>query len=269
MQENKDKLSEALKRAQTEREQIYKKAASPLNGKYVAPSVPKKAEAARNGVDSRLVAYTDANSPVAEQYRSLMTYVLSMPNADLLKVIAITSSSPGEGKTITALNFAIVLSRNLGKKVLVIDGNFRKPTVDLYLNINAEKGFSEVLAGISEVSEVIKETSIPNLFCIASGQIEINPVELLGSPKVANVLSKIKNRFDYIIIDTPAVIPYADARLISKISDGVILTIKAEKTSREVINRSEFLLKEAGAKLLGAVLTNIQYHIPEYIHKYL
>lgn len=267
--DNKDKLSEALKRAQQECEQNSKKAEPILNGKYIAPIAPKKLEAEGIGIDARLVSYADPKSPVAEQYRGTMTHMMALPNISNIKIIMITSSSSQEGKTITAINSAIVLAQDLGKKVLIIDANFRKPAVDSYLNIPADKGFSDLLADKADLNEIVFETPVNNLFCICAGHTEINPVELLNHAKIENILTKLKTRFDYIIIDTPAVIPCADASIIGKIADGVILVIKAEKTRREVISRSETLLKEVGAKVLGVVLTNIQYHIPEYIHKHL
>jgi capsular exopolysaccharide synthesis family protein len=269
MVNEKDKLSEALRKAQEEREKNAKKAAPPLDSEYIAPIVPKKPEAAKEGIDARLVAYTDPKSPVAEQYRNLTTHLLSLPDAATLKIFAITSSSLQEGKTITALNLAIVLAQDLEKKVLVVDCNLRRPACDLYLGITTQKGLGDILAKTALVDEVVIETGIHNLFCICAGQTEVSPTELLSSQKMEDTLTSLRNRFDYIILDTPAVIPYADPRIISKVSDGVLLVVKAEKTRREVINRTESLLKEVGAKVLGVTLTNIQYHIPEYIHKHL
>lgn len=264
-----DKFNEALKRAQEEFERKSEKAVPPLNGKYVAPIIPQKAEAERNGIDARLIAYTDPKSPVAEQYRSLATHILSAPGAKELKVLAITSSSIKEGKTLTALNLAVVLAQDLEKRVLIVDCNFRRPAVDLYLNVISQTGLSDALAGTISVKKVVMETHIERMFCIYAGKTEISPTELLSSSKMGETLAILKENFDYIILDTPAVIPYADPRLISKVSDGVLLIVKAEKTRREVVSRAESFLKEVGAKIIGVVLTNIQYHIPEYIHKHL
>ena len=272
MVDEKDKLSEALRKAQEERDKNSKKAAPspppPPISKYVA-DVPKSPEAAREGIDARLVAYTDPRSPVADQYRNLMTHLLSLPEAPTLKTLVITSSSLHEGKTITAINLAIVLSQNLGRKVLIIDCNLRRPAIDSYLGLSARGGLSNVLTGTATTDEVIIETGIHNLFCICAGEVEASPTELLSSPKLKETLDNSKNRFDYIILDTPAVIPYADPKIISKVCDGVLLVVKAERTRREVISRTESLLKAVGTKLLGITLTNIQYHIPEYIHKHL
>ncbi len=270
--DEKNKLSEALRKAHEERDKNSKKAAPPSLPpvtEYVAPTVPKRPEAAREGIDARLVAYADPRSRVADQYRNLMTQLLSLPEAAALKTLVITSSSLHEGKTITALNLAIVLSQNLGRKVLIIDCNLRRPALDSYLGLSTQKGLSDVLAGTATTDEVIIETGIHNLFCICAGEVEASPTELLSSPKLKETLDNLKKRFDYIILDTPAVIPYADPRIISKVCDGVLLVVKAERTRREVISRTESLLKAVGAKLLGITLTNIQYHIPEYIHKHL
>lgn len=266
--DEKDRLSDALKKAQQEREQNSKKADA-FYTKYIPPVIPRRMEAQKSGIDCRLVSYANPKSTVAEQYRTTVTHILALSNISNLKVIMVTSSSLQEGKTITALNLAIIMACEVGKKVLVIDGNFRNPAVDSYLNIPADKGLSDLLADKADLNEVIFESGISNLFCICAGSTEINAVELLNSAKTENVLTKLKPQFDYIIIDTPAVIPYAEPRIIGKMSDGVILVVKAERTCREVVSRSQALLREVGAKLLGVVLTNIQYHIPEYIHKHL
>ena len=110
---------------------------------------------------------------------------------------------------------------------------------------------------------------IENLTILPAGKTKHNPAELLGSGKLKNLMSVLKNKYDYVIFDTPPIVPVTDAGLIGAQADGVIVVVQANRTQRGVIKHSESLLKQAQAKLLGYILTNVQYHIPAYIYRYL
>ena len=144
----------------------------------------------------------------------------------------------------------------------------RKPGVDSLLGIRSDKGLSDVLSGRVQVRDALVKTDIANLVVLPAGQISASPNELLSSDKMKAILVELRPQFEVIILDTPAVIPYADPRILSKIVDGVIIVVKAGKTRREVVTRAESILKSVGANIMGYVLTGIEYHIPEYIHRH-
>ena len=181
----------------------------------------------------------------------------------------ITSSTNGEGKSVSAVNLGVVMAQDSGKPVLLIDCNMRKPAVDSLLGIRSDKGLADVLSGGTQLQDALVKTEIPNLTVLPAGQIASNPNELLASDKMKTILTELRPQFEAIILDTPAVIPFADPRILGKIVDGVILIVRAGKTRREVVARAESILKSVGANIMGYVLTGIEYHIPEYIHRHL
>ena len=137
------------------------------------------------------------------------------------------------------------------------------------MGISSEKGLGDLLSGKTGIPDVTAASDIKNLFLIPAGHSYGNPTELLSSQKMKDVLFELKGKYDRIILDTPAVIPFSDPRILSHIVDGTVLVIRAGKTRREVVARAESILKSVGANILGYVLTGVEYHIPEYIHRHL
>ena len=260
------KITDALKRAAEERIFKLDKANSMNSVKY--EFVAKKT--ADSAVDPRIVAFYDIHSPVSEQYRTLRTNIQGLNPAKPVKAITITSSIHGEGKTITAINLAISLARDSNnKKVILIDADLRRPKVGKYLGINSDSGLADVISNGAQVSDSLFNIGVENLDVLPAGKYLHNPGELFGSTKMINLIGALKSKYDHIIFDTPPIIPVTDAGLIGAHTDGTIMVIKSAHTQRGMINHSETLLKQAQAKLLGYVLTNIQYHIPAYIYRYL
>lgn len=260
------KLTDALKKAAQERlariERIDEK--SEVKYEFIA----KKTIDSK--IDPRIVAFYDPQSPISEQYRSLRTNIQAINSKTPLKVLTITSSTHSEGKTITAINLAISMARDLNKKrILLVDADLRRASMTKYLGIDAHPGLSDlILDGIS-VDNAILDIGIENLTILPSGKIPHNPSEILGSPKMANLIGLLKSKYDYIIFDTPPIIPVTDAGVIGAQTDGVIMVIMANRTQKGVVKHSENLLKQSHSKILGFILTNIQYHIPAYIYRYL
>jgi capsular exopolysaccharide synthesis family protein len=210
-------------------------------------------------------------SPVSEQYRMLRTNLLALNTKRPVKVVAITSSIHNEGKSVSATNLAISMAQDLNKKkILLVDADLRKSRIHKYLGLNPEIGLAEILSDGANVDDAfIKISGIENLTILPSGKMPKNPAELIGSMKFKNLLSQLKEKYDYIIIDTPPIIPVTDAGLIGSEVDGVIMVIQAGRTQKGVIKHGESLLHQANAKLLGYIVTNIQYHVPAYIYRYL
>ena len=223
-----------------------------------------------SNVDPRIVTYFDPKALITEQYKILRTNVLSLNKGKPPKVIAITSSIHSEGKTITSLNLAMTLAHSTQKpKILLIDADMRRGRVADYLGVNQEKGLSEVLQEQAATEDALFNIDIPNLTFMSAGEIPQNPSELLGSEKMKNFIFNMKKQFDHVIIDTPPIISVTDSGIVASISDGVLMVIQAGRTQRGIVRRAQELLHQAHAKLLGHVLTNIEYHLPEYIYRYL
>jgi len=216
------------------------------------------------------VSFHDSASPVTEQYRTLRTNIQAIGAKRPIKAITITSSIHGEGKTITAINLAISMANDLNKKsILLVDADLRRARISKYLGIKAELGLADLIKNGANVDEALINIGIDNLTILPAGKVPYNPAELLASTKMIHLLNALRSKFDYVIFDSPPIIPVTDAGLIGAHTDGVIMVIQANRTQKGIVRHSESLLKQAQAKLLGYILTNVQYHIPAYIYRYL
>jgi len=256
------KFSEALKKAAKERlERIEKKQIS-------QPYVVKKITDSK--FDPHIVTLYDSHSPITEQYRMLRTNLQSINPAHPPKILAITSSINNEGKTVTAINLAITLAHDLNRKnILLVDADLRKGMLPHYLGIKPETGISDILQDGVTLDSALVNIGINNLDILPSGSRKPNPAELLGSPKMKQIIADIKKRYDYIIFDCPPVIPVTDAVVVGSQCDGVVIVIQAARTQRGTVKHAQDLLRQARVEILGYVLTNIEYHIPQYIYRYL
>ena len=221
-------------------------------------------------VDPRLVTYFDPKALISEQYRILRTNILSTSAKRPVKTLVITSAVHSEGKTITALNLAMAIAQSTQKpKVLLIDADLRRGSVAKYLGVDQKTGLTEILTDKADVADVLFHIDMDNLAFIASGAVAENPAELLGSEKMKEFLAEMKTQFDYVLIDTPPIISVTDSGILGSQAEGVLMVIQAGRTQRGIVKRAEELLTQAHSKILGHVLTNIEYHLPEYIYRYL
>ena len=261
------KITDALKKAAEERMTRMEKLDQHDEVKY--HFIAQKTVESK--IDPKVVAFYEPMSPVSEQYRMLRTNLLAMNTKKPVKAIAITSSIHNEGKSVSAANLAISMAQDLNKKkILLVDADLRKSKIHKYLGLNPEIGLSEILSNGANADEAfISISGIENLTILPAGKQPKNPAELIGSLKFKNLISQLKEKYDYIILDTPPVVPVTDAGLIGSEVDGVIMVIQAGRTQKGVIKHSESLLRQANAKLLGYIVTNIQYHVPAYIYRYL
>lgn len=202
----------------------------------------------------RLIAVNDYNVAIAEEYRKLKSTIVQLVNKEPAKnFFLITSSIGGEGKSMTALNLAISLAQEHGKKVLLIDADLRKPSIAKYLGITPKDGLTEYLRTNMELDELFIETGLGGLTCLPAGKSVDNPVELYSSQRMRDLISLIKERFSdgYIIIDSSPVLPFAEARILATLVDGVVYIIKEGATSMKDIE--EGLNSLYGAKVVGLV----------------
>lgn len=188
----------------------------------------------------------------AEAYRSLRTSIKFSLIDKPIKTIVVTSSLAGEGKSTVVGNLAYSLSQD-GARVLVIDCDLRKPSIHENFLLANEKGLTDVLFGKSDLKGVPKKIE-DSLFLITAGTILPNPAEILGSKEMENLIKELKINFDYIIIDTPPILPVSDTLLLASKADATLIVVKARKTKEKMVKESYERLIEAKANVIGTVL---------------
>jgi len=196
------------------------------------------------------------DSVSSEAYRSLRTNILFASPDHPLKVLALTSAGPSEGKSLTISNLARAYAQ-LGKKTLLIDTDLRRPVLHHIFNQSREPGFTDLFMENGGYDAVIRRNVFDNLSLITAGMFTPNPAELLGSHKLMQHIDYFRNEFDMVFFDTPPIVAVTDATLIGTKMDGLLLVIKSHHTDREVLVRAVNILKNVGVKVVGTVLNDI------------
>jgi capsular exopolysaccharide synthesis family protein len=198
-----------------------------------------------------------ARNLIAEEFRIIRTQLL-FGNPELNhKVIAITSPQPGDGKTSLAVNLAISIAK-AGRRVLLIDGDLRKPDVHRIFNISDSPGFSEVIAGSHEPGAVIKRSDIDGLDVLPAGTPMTRPSELLSRPEVSRVLAALGEVYDHIILDTAPLLPVSDTHVLVGLVDGVVTSFNAE-VDRNTVTLVQDILRRSRANVIGTVMNQVKY----------
>lgn len=203
----------------------------------------------------RLIAKLEPKSPITEQYRTIRTNIQFASVDKEIKSITVTSTGPGEGKSTTIANLAVVFAQQ-GKKVLLIDADMRKPTVHYTLQLPNTIGLTNILTKQVSLKDAVRETDVEGLFAVTSGPIPPNPAELLGSASMEQLIAEITDLFDLVLFDTPPLLVVTDAQILADKTDGTILVISSGKTDREQAMKAKSMLNSTKGKLLGAVLNN-------------
>ncbi len=207
-------------------------------------------------IEARLITHLDPKSPVAEAYRTLRTNLQFSKIDRQLKTILITSTGPKEGKSTTAANLAIAMAQ-VGNKVVLVDADLRRPVIHSIFGMEKEDGITNYLMEKNHLEETIKPTFHENLFILTSGVLPPNPSELLASQKMENLLSKLQNKFDTVILDSPPVIAVTDAAVLSTKVDGTILVVSSGQTHKDALGRAYSLLNTVNTKIIGALLNGV------------
>jgi capsular exopolysaccharide synthesis family protein len=232
--------------------------------------LPYKKEKAKPGgiKDIEMINYLDPESPLSESYRNIRTSILLSTAGRPPRIITLSSARPSEGKTATAINLAIAFHQ-LGKKVLLIDGDMRKPRIHKIFRLKNTVGLSSYLVGRAKWTEIVKKTDIPNLFVIPSGPIPPNPVELLDSEMMENLLLKTASpKYDVIFLDSPPFIDIVDPILLGKLSDGMIMVTWSGKTNRNLVEKAKEKIDQFNIRLLGVVLNKVNLKGEGYGYQY-
>ncbi|MGG0739340.1 CpsD/CapB family tyrosine-protein kinase [Niallia taxi] len=203
----------------------------------------------------KLIAKYDPKSPVSEQYRTIRTNILFSSVDKEIRTIMVTSSGPGEGKSTTTANLAVVFAQQ-GRTVLLVDADLRKPTVHYTFNTLNNTGLTSVLTNQISLMEAVQEDDEKNLYVLPSGPIPPNPSELLSSRAMQNFMELALEEFDVILFDTPPVLAVTDAQILANICQGSVLVVSSGKTEKDALLKTKELLTASNGKLLGIVLNN-------------
>jgi capsular exopolysaccharide synthesis family protein len=202
-------------------------------------------------------------SIVAESYRSIRTSLLFHHSDKHTKVVLLTSPVPGEGKTETTLNLAIALAQD-GYKTLVIDGDVRKGCCHARLGLRNHVGLTNVLSGETSSSQIIQPTAINSLRLLTRGFCPPNPSELLGSNRMRRLIADMREIFDFVLIDSPPVVPVTDATVLATMSDGVLLVLHGKDSTMASARQALDRLGAVRARVLGTIINSIDLHHPDY-----
>jgi succinoglycan biosynthesis transport protein ExoP len=205
--------------------------------------------------DHRPISISEPHQFAVEIYRGLRTNMQFLGLDAPLRVIQLTSSLPGEGKTTTATNLAVVLGQ-AGQRTLLIDADLRKPRVHEVFRVPAQPGFTELLMG--EDLDLVLTDLGDNLHVVTAGAIPPNPSELLSSHRVSTVLRDLAARYDYVIVDSAPVLPVADSIALARAVDGVLVVAQANRTPKRDVREALARLEQVGATPVGVVLNRAQ-----------
>lgn len=203
-----------------------------------------------------LSTLTDPRSPVAEAYRTLRTNLEFSSLDHPLRSLLVTSPADNADKVVTLANLAVIMAEG-GRKVVLVDGDLRKPELHEVFGVGNASGLSELLLATSPIANVpLQDSGIDNLWLLTSGQLPQNPSVLIGAKQMAEVIAMLIEQADLVLLNAPPVIAVTDAALLASQVDGTLLVIRAGSTQREHVQRAKALLDKVNARLVGAVLSN-------------
>jgi capsular exopolysaccharide synthesis family protein len=212
------------------------------------------------------VTIEDPAGPASEAYRTLRTNLLFARVDSPPKAIVVTSPGPGEGKSTTSANLAVVLAQ-ANKSTLIMDCDFRKPVLHKIFRLRNIRGVVNALAGEHGLSEIWQQP-LPGLNVVTSGTIPPNPAELVGSRRFAELIEQAREEFDYVLIDSPPTEAVSDAMIASTQADGVLLVLDAQNTRKGVLWQAMRNLEAVGGTVLGTVMNNFEGAKGKYYYQY-
>ncbi|WML25137.1 CpsD/CapB family tyrosine-protein kinase [Neobacillus sp. OS1-33] len=199
------------------------------------------------------VTYYYPESALADQFQMIQTNINFLMSEKTTQTLMVTSPEEGDGKSTMLANLAVSMAQQK-KKVLLIDTNLRTPALHDFFHTSNSTGLTDLLTGRMNFGEVVHHTEIWRLDLLASGPIPKNPVELLGSKMMKDLLVKLKESYDVIILDSSALLKLPDTKLLAGLCDGVLLVIKSGKTKLQNVTEAKKVLEFAKARLIGAIL---------------
>ncbi|CEJ74670.1 CPSC/CAPB subfamily ATPase [[Clostridium] sordellii] len=206
----------------------------------------------------RLITRRDPKSPISEAYRTIRTNI-EFSNLDKeIKTIVVTSSQQNEGKSTVIANLAVSFAGMEDKKVLVVEGDLRNPTVHRMFNVSNTHGITEILTGQRSFQECVYRTEVQGLDVITCGKIPPNPSEMLASKKMKAFIESLKDYYDYIFIDAPPIGIITDAGIVSTYTDGTMLVVGSKEVDIDMVKIAKSRLEKVNANILGLVLNKFE-----------
>ncbi len=215
-----------------------------------------------NDANKRRIALLQPDSYVAEQYRSLRGRIDSLASQRPLKTLAVTSANSGEGKSTCSVNLATVTAMSVGRSVLLIDCDLRRPKIHWTLGLQPQVGLAEVLLNQATLDEAIQKLDGVNLDILPVRSVPSNPSELLASPEMRKLIEEVAGRYDRVILDTPACLGLPDAKSISELCDGLVMVVRAGVTPQEEVQAALDILDRR--RVVGLVLNGSEASREQY-----
>ena len=217
----------------------------------------------RTPAPTPLVVALDPVNPAAEAYRNLRMNVMFMSTEDdPIRSLVFTSPGPSEGKSTTALNFAVILAQQ-GERVILVDADLRRPALHRSMDVLREPGLTNVLVGDASLKEALRPNVLPNLDFLPAGPFPPNPSELLNSRSMERLLEELEGEFAHVVLDSPPVLAVTDASILGARMDGVVVVLRSGKTEQKAAERSVDQLRRIGIRVFGAVLNEVTAATPE------
>jgi capsular exopolysaccharide synthesis family protein len=211
-------------------------------------------------VEEHIVSYYDSikkqmwKGPVMVHFRKLLISLTSKQMNKMCKVILFTSAAQKEGKSTISLNTAITLCGDNKSKVVIVDCDFRNPAINDFLGFSTNVGLSDYLAGKAKMKDISFKGLVPGLTIIPAGEKPPNTYELFASERKKQFVSYLRERFDYVIIDTPPVLSFPDTSILAPLSDGVVFVVNGEKSKKSIVKRAVETLRDCDCKIMGFVM---------------
>lgn len=213
-----------------------------------------------------LITRKHSKSPVSEAYRTIRTNLQFSAINKEIKAIAFTSATANEGKSTTISNLGVVMAQ-AGKKVVIMDCDFRNPTQHKIFKL-LNKGLSNCIAMHENVLDILQSTDVKGLDILTSGPVAPNPSEILSSKLMDEVLEVLREKYDYILIDTPPILPVTDAAVVAAKVDGIVLVTACGSITPSVARDAKNRLVQTGANILGVILNKVEVNSPGYGYGY-
>ena len=208
-----------------------------------------------DGSSADLFIHHHPRSPAAEMCRAIRTNLLFMSPDKPFRTVVVSSAGPSEGKSTAVINLGMVMAQT-GTRVLLMDTDMRRPRLHKAFGVSDDVGVSSLVVGEGSLERAIKSTDVPNLFVLPCGPLPPNPAELLHTRAFSELLGKLQERYDCILLDSPPLGPVSDALVLAKQTDGILLVLKVGSTPREQAKRAIRALRDVKARIIGALLNH-------------
>ena len=213
--------------------------------------------------ETKILVASQPNSQAAEAYRAIRTAILEVTRRGVSNVLLVTSALPEEGKTTTSLNCAAAFAQ-LGARVLFVEADMRRPKVSALLNVDMSVGLSSLLGEEKCLDLPLRVPSMPRMCLIPAGPRTTYPAELLGTPRMAELVTQWRSEYDFVVIDTPPVLSVTDAVVLAPLCDAVILVARSHVTKRQALHRARSLFLRTRTRVAGVVLNGFDIDSPDY-----